>query len=308
MKFTKNKLIFLVVALFCVLSAEIFLRSYYGFCHTVLFKGDPDFEYIPKPNQDLIRFRNHSKYNAESMRSDAIDRSSYKILGFGDSVINGGVLTDQDSLATSMLSDSLSKLKHKKVQFLNISAGSWGPDNCYAYLRKYGDFGAKSIFLFVSSHDAYDNMDFQKVVDVHENYPSKQYILALSELTNRYLLPRAYSYFKETIPKEENLLISKKKPNSVFNTGFNSFFEYTKNKKIPFTIVLHADKSELKEGAYNEQGQEIIKFAKKNNIDLIMDLNNGLNANCFRDEIHLNSIGQKNIARIVLLKGNVNAF
>lgn len=37
---------------------------------------------------------------------------------------------------------------------LNISAGSWGPDNCAAYLKHYGLFGAKAMSLLVSSHDA----------------------------------------------------------------------------------------------------------------------------------------------------------
>ena len=40
--------------------------------------------------------------------------------------INGGVLTEQDSLVTTRLSDSLSKLMGRKVQVLNISAESWG--------------------------------------------------------------------------------------------------------------------------------------------------------------------------------------
>ena len=160
----------MIVLLFIL---EVFLRQYFGFCNTVLIREDADFEYIAQPNQDRFRFRNHIKYNSFSMRSEAVDSAAVLILGFGDSVINGGVLTDQDSLATTILSDSLTKIHRNKIQFLNVSAGSWGPDNCFAYLKKYGDFGAKSIYLFVSSHDAYDNMNFEKIVDVSESLPSK---------------------------------------------------------------------------------------------------------------------------------------
>src|SRR3954453_5472217 len=117
-----------------ILGLETFLRFYFGFCDTVLIEYDPVYEYIAKPNQNHFRFRNHIKYNAESMRSEEVDTATEQILGFGDSVINGGVLTDNDSLATTILSDSLTKYEGKKVQFLNISAGSWGPDNCFAYL------------------------------------------------------------------------------------------------------------------------------------------------------------------------------
>ena len=98
------------------------------------------------------------------MRSAELERRSIKILGFGDSVLNGGVMTDQDSLATTLLSDTLSKIQNRKIQFLNISSGSWGPDNCYAFLTKHGSYQAKQLFLFVSSHDAYDNMDTRKTI------------------------------------------------------------------------------------------------------------------------------------------------
>jgi hypothetical protein len=293
----RNKLIFIITIIF-ITGLEVFLRQYYGMCSAVLYNEDSSFEYIAKPNQDVRRFRNHIVYNSESMRSEAVDGSSYKILGFGDSIINGGVMVDQDSIATSILSTGLSKLYNKKVQFLNISQGSWGPDNCYAYLNRYGNFGAKYIFLFVSSHDAYDNMDFQKVVGNLENYPNEQYSFGIYELLERYLIPRLKDFFKPG-KSDVNLLINKKKKNSVFNTGFNSFLSYSKTHSIPLIIYLHADKEEIKNGVYNIQGQEIIKFARCNNLDIIMDMKSNLNSNCFLDNIHLNSMGQRKLGLIV---------
>jgi len=297
----KKKLIILIFAIAVSLfSLEIFLRQYYGFCDTVLIKEDSSFEYIAQPNQDRFRFRNHVKYNSYSMRSEAVDTTSAVILGFGDSFINGGVQTDQDSLATTILSDTLSKLQGKKIQFLNISAGSWGPDNCYAYLKKYGDFDAKSIFLFVSSHDAYDNMNFEKIIDISESFPSKQYSLALYELVDRYLIPRLRSMLKKTVSNSDNLGINKEKDNSIFNIGFKSFLAYSKNKNMPFTIYLHASRNEMKLNSYNQQGQEIIRFAKENKIPIILDLENGLNLSDFRDDIHINCKGQKKLANAII--------
>ncbi|MFN0048046.1 MAG: hypothetical protein ACKVOU_02860, partial [Cytophagales bacterium] len=194
-KNNKAKISFLASAAIIVALSEFFLRFYFGFCNTVLMKEDSNCEYMAQPSQSRFRFRNMIKYNSFSMRSDEIDSASLIILGFGDSVINGGVQTDHDSLATTILSKSFTKLYQQKVQFLNISAGSWGPDNCYAYLQKYGNFNAKSIYLFVSSHDAYDNMNFQKIVGVNESFPSSQYSLAIYEMFDRYLKPRLISYF-----------------------------------------------------------------------------------------------------------------
>ena len=56
---------------------------------------------------------------------------------------------------------------------------------------------------------------------------------------------------------------------------------------------------ELKLESYNEQGQEIIKFANDNNIPIILDLENGLKLSDFRDYIHLNSNGQRKLANTI---------
>ncbi|MBK0368804.1 hypothetical protein I5M07_03065 [Flavobacterium sp. SE-1-e] len=263
-------------------------------------KEDPDFEYIAQPNQHRFRFRNNVNYNSKSMRSDEVDTKANIILGFGDSIINGGVQTDQDSLATTILSDTLSKIADKKVQFLNISAGSWGPDNCYAYLTKNGNFGAKSIFLFVSSHDAYDNMNFEKIVGINESFPNKQYQFAVVELFDRYIIPRIKKAFRQNLAFQDNLGINKKKEYSTFNSGFQSFLIYSKSNNIPLTLFLHAELAEVKARHYNEQGKEIIQFAHQNNIPIILDLERGLDVEDFRDDIHVNANGQKKIASAVL--------
>ena len=134
------------------------------------------------------------------MRSEEVDTSASIILGFGDSVINGGVQTEQDSLATTILSDELSNTAGRKVQFLNISTGSWGPDNCFAYVKKHGNFGAQDMYLFVSSHDAYDNMNFEKIVGVNESFPSKQYKSAIAELFIRY-------FYQGSVSSKEVLMV-----------------------------------------------------------------------------------------------------
>lgn len=285
-----------------LVAAELFLRLYYGFCDTVLMKEDPQYEYIAQPNQDRFRFRNHIRYNSMGMRSGEVDTSAIIILGLGDSIINGGVLTDDDSLATTILSDSLSQQRGKKVQFLNVSAGSWGPDNCFAYVKKHGDFGAKEIFLFVSSHDAYDNMSFDKTVGVNVNFPNKQYTFALYELWDRYLRYRLPPFFHKSAPPapQENLGISKQSETTRFNPGFDSLFAYSRRRNVPLTLYLHAEKSELNAGVYNAQGQEILRVAQANAIPVIEDLRNGLTLADFRDDIHINAKGQKRLASSVL--------
>ncbi len=163
---------------------ELCLRHFLGLANAPLYYESDNYEYMACPNQDGYRFGHHYHYNSYSQRSEEPDSTKVIVLGLGDSVLFGGAMSDQDSIATSLFTDETG------MQMLNISAGSWGPDNCAAYIKEKGLFMAKAMFLLVSSHDAHDNMDFQKVVGVHDSYPNKQYVFAWSELIARYLYPR----------------------------------------------------------------------------------------------------------------------
>jgi hypothetical protein len=294
----KFGLFFAAVIVF-IMGLEIFLRVKLGFCDAILIQEDPDYEYIAKPNQSRHRFGNRILYNSKGMRSEEPDTSATIILGFGDSVINGGTQTDHRSLATTILSDSLTAHCGQKVQFLNISAGSWGPDNCFSYLNKHGSFDARSIFLFVSSHDAYDNMSFKKIVGVNKSFPSEQYSLAIFELVARYLHPRILGKFMVISNQTDELGINKREDETVFNPGFEQFLSYSRSNDLPLIIYLHADRGELVSRAYNEQGQEIIRFANQHDIPIILSMGYDFDNSDFRDNIHLNGQGQIKLARAV---------
>lgn len=289
---------------FCVMIAllvvtELLLRFGLGFCNAVLYRTDPDFEYIAIP-QDTKRLGNHIFYNSFSQRSEEVTSAdSVIVLGFGDSVINGGTQVDNDNLATTKLSDYLTHKTHKKVKVLNISSQSWGPDNCYAYLTRYGNFKAKAMFLVLSSHDAYDDMDFQEVVGKDLSFPDKQYPLAILELVDRYLIPKL---FPSKTPESSNngVGIDKRKPTTAFNPGIAKLYQYAKQHKLPFLIYLHADTDELQNRTYTPYGRLIVSFCSKNNIPLIKELDQHLLTKAaYRDGIHLNSLGQDQMYKIL---------
>ena len=285
-----------------LVGGETFLRAYYGFCDTVLMQESRYYEYIAQPSQRRFRFRRHVEYNSKSMRSPEPDSSAQKIMGFGDSILNGGVLVDQDSLATTIMSKHLSQSRGRKVQFLNVSSGSWGPDNCFAYLERHGDFKAKTFWLFVSSHDAYDSMNFEKTVDVVAGYPSRQYSFAWLELCNRYLLPALSSMLRANAASAapRTLRINKQRDGDAFNPGFQRFVDYSRDNGVELKIYLHAELDELKLGGYNDHGLQIIKFAEERGVPLVKDLEHGLQETDFHDFIHLNDAGHKRMADIVL--------
>ncbi len=289
-----------VVVLFVgilLIMTEIILRSVWGFGEMLLFQEDQDFEYIAKPNQSIVRFGNENIYNEYSMRSLPLTRDvKCVVVGFGDSVFNGGTLTDQDSLATTIVENSL-KQTSPGARFLNVSAASWGPDNCAAYLKRYGSFNAKMIILFISSHDAYDNITHEKTVGVHKSYPEKQYPLALLELMGRYVMPRVMNALGSEVNANE-LMINK--DGTEFNPGFEFFKNYSQDNNIPLLVCLHAERKEVEQGKFNPQGEEILAFCAKNNIKVITGMEVREELSDFRDDIHINEKGQKRWAGVLL--------
>ena len=216
----------------------------------------------------------------------------------GDSVLFGGTWMNQDSLATTLFS------LETGMQMLNISAGSWGPDNCAAYLKEKGTFDAQAMVLVCSSHDAYDIMSFFPVVGNFPTYPDKQYSLAICELIDRYVIPRGKMIFAKYSAKldPDAAVVKAAQHNSVakksviFDPGFDQLKAISDSLHIPFGIYLHAETGELQKGTYNEMGQQICQWAETNHIPLMKGLENGEKIGMYKDIIHLNEKGQRHLA------------
>lgn len=293
----------IIFILLAAIGSELFLRFKYGFCQAPLYVSDAEFEYIYAPDQRVVRFGNVISTNSFSMRSrEVAPEDTTVILLLGDSVVNGGSLTDQDSLASTLLEKRLSGSLRRSVRVLNISAGSWGPDNAAAYLKKYGLFNADLICLVTSSHDAHDNMVHDDVVGIDTNLPAIQYTLALEELWKRYIYPR---YFKNNsnfdisyAPPAPDQNAGIRKDGEGFNPGYGELRNLAKTNNIPFVIYLHPETFEIEAGKYNDQGEEIIHFATRDSIRLVREIDLGIGKQLYRshDHIHYNTTGQKFLA------------
>lgn len=88
------------------------------------------------------------------------------------------------------------------------------------------------------------------------------------------------------------------KNGKVFNPGFNQLKAMADSAKIPFVVYLHADQEENADKKYNEQGNEIIAWCKKNQVRLVEDLHL-LTKDDYRDGIHINAKGQRIVANIM---------
>lgn len=286
------------ICLILIALSELTLRFVFGFCDAVLYQSSPAYEYIAQPNQHRYRFFSHIDYNSYSQRSEEPDSTKTIVLGLGDSVILGGTMLDQDSVATTLFS------KETGMQMLNISSGSWGPDNCAAYLKEKGTFGAKAMVLVCSSHDAFDIMSHVPVVGIYPNYPDKQYKLAIWEVIDRYLMPRIKVYFrgKQLLDPDAQVVEKVKSDEGVankalnFDPGFDQLLQISEEKHIPFFIYLHPEVGEVMSRKYKEGGLMIMEWAKSHHVKLIDGLNEGVTVDMYRDVIHLNEKGQRNLA------------
>ncbi|MGV3558408.1 hypothetical protein [Larkinella arboricola] len=280
---TLKKALFTFLALLVI--TELVSR-YYGFNNYPLFEESKEFEYIHRPNQDVRIYQNHFITNEYSMRSGPVSKDdTLVVLLIGDSVINGGNQVDHNDLASTLLENRLSKELNKKVRVLNISSYTWGPDNVYAYLKKYGTFSADLIVMVNNSGDAFDNMTFEKRVGVKPNFPEKNYALACLGLFDRGWSMIA-GKFKKRVPEERSVRSKE------FDPGFENINSLATRLNVPLLVYLHATTQEMDEKKYSAEGQLILDFFAKKNRKVIKELDLPLDKNFYVDEIHFNAKGQ----------------
>lgn len=283
----------LIVLLILVILLEITLRLY-GLGNPVLYVEDANYEYIYAPNQNVKRFGNNILTNEFGMRSKPINKNdSIVVLVIGDSVLNGGTLIDQDSLTTTILENNLSKKFNKTIRVLNISAGSWGPDNAAEFLKKHGTFNSFLLVFIFSSHDYYDAMSHEKIVDIQKSYPSIKPFLAITEVVNRYILNFKFNQKVKKGKKTPKILREKWEKNLKINPGWEQIINM--KNKMEIIGYLHPMKVELAKKEYNILGQKLISKFKNDSIEFILGMNYMTNDG-YRDDIHTNAKGHKIIS------------
>jgi hypothetical protein len=273
-------------------AAEIFARTYLGLGTPPLSVPHPTIEYMFKPNQDVRRFGNRQFYNEYGMRSAPLPdaRRTEIVLVIGDSVINGGNLTDQADLATT-----IATLNDAGRFYANISAGSWGPGNQLAYLKEFGTFGADAAILVLNTGDLDDLPRFGPIDPT--THPLESPLTALGEGIVRYL-PR---YLPDTMsgwlrPGLIQHPFSQTAAEISGENYLNGLFSYFAEASLPVCVVLHSGLDEQSEQSPTA-GAGIKKLATKAGVPIVETLpvfgqNSRDPAQFYLDNIHINSNGQ----------------
>ena len=310
-KFLSKKLAIAILSVSSLaVMGEIFCKYILGLGTPPLSITHPTIEYLFKPNQNVRRFNNRIIINYYGMRSDNFlpqkqSTNDYRIMVFGDSVINGGNLTDHSNLATTIIQNKLQKSTDNSILVGNISAGSWGPGNWLAYAKEYGFFGADRIILVISSHDSADNPSFKPLNP--NTHPQKKPVFATQEAVTRYL-PRFLSkIFEQINPSQEIDEIPKLNPEAIRQalSDVEEFLLMAKNTKIDVSIIQYWDKAEVQTGNLQIGNQKINQIAQKLDISVFQTgeifqeaYQNGEEP--FRDNIHPNNKGQELLSEVML--------
>ncbi len=281
--------------LFILITGEL-LGRYYGLTAYPLYQASEAYEYIHAPNQHVRIYGNLYQTNEFSMRSKPLSEDdSTIVLLIGDSLVNGGNATDHDSLASTILENSLSNYFRSNVRVLNIAEGSWGPDNAAAYIREKGVFNADLILLVFSSGDAFDNMQHTPVVGIHGQYPDKYAPLAWELILSKGWGRIKYYLGIKTTNSNPNEPVHEI-VEEVFNPGFQAFKNLSDSTAIPLHFYLHAGVKELERGALEDSGKLIIDFCQQYNIPYTIELDKNIDRSHYMDKVHYNNKGQKFLA------------
>lgn len=293
---------------------ELSARYYLGLGTPPLSIEHPTIEYMYKPNQDVMRFDNRFIVNQYGMRTKYFAKTKaatgeLRIMVFGDSVINGGSLTDHKQLATTLVSTQLTNRLNRTVIVGNISAGSWGPSNWLAYAKEYGFFDADVVVIVISSHDISDIPQFLPLDP--NSHPTVTPVSALLEGLMRYL-PR---YLPHLMSGNVDQTVSITTSASMEEGArvLREFLQLSKKNSPNVLVVQHLEQSEIKSGKA-QQGYEAIRTICQDLSIHIVSLEKQFRdametgPTPYRDDIHPTSVGQAIIAKVIMDNVPVSAL
>lgn len=259
-----------------ILFIEIALRIYPGLGKPLVFNYNESYAYQLVPNQSTTRLFKTLSTNSLGLRGGAVQKGKNSILKIGDSVINGGERVADSELSSEQLSEMLKD----RWQVLNVSCGSWGPENQRKFLIEHPELKADIALVYISSHDYSDSIGVYSPVGWTTDYPEEKPPFAIWELLESFIFNTVW------FPTERRKCIEDNQGKS----AISDLIAYLSIQTDKIHFVIHPTVKEIEEGAYNWKGEEIIKILEQHKISYTANLREMEKA-MYRDDIHLNEKG-----------------
>lgn len=284
-------LLFIALVLLLFLAAEVFVRVKLGLGNPTLFFADSELEYAYVANQRTRRFGNWITINRWHMRApDFADTKAsddeLRVIVLGDSVIFGGQHVDDADVCSAIAGRLLQQRTGRPTVVGNASAGSWGPPNLLAFVRRFGTLSADAVVIVLSSHDAEDVIGKWFPVGRSPSYPDRKPRIALMELAAR-KVPRLMDHSPPPTPGVVRPADDDAIPD------FRQLLALLRERGVPTVFFLHWEQRELKANQADPGMQRLIDASRDEGIEPI-SLRPIFEANPagYRDNIHPSATGQ----------------
>ncbi len=278
------------------------LRLFLGLGKRPIYLADDQIGYLLAPNQKVNRLGKLTIINQYSMRSEDIkptpDDDTMRIFFIGDSIVNGAWWTDQNETISALVKEEIDQKLSPTIEVLNASANSWGPRNQLAYLKRFGTFDAKVIFLIINTDDLFATKPTSLRVGRDIYYPNQQPISAIGEILEKVF------YRDPPIPGMDEI-VGERGDRVGFNLdAIENMKAIATENKSQFMVVLTPLKREMNpeprdyEKVARKRLQDWVKINNVPFIDFLSIFEKQENIdNLYRDHIHLSPLGNQLVSQ-----------
>lgn len=293
-------------------ATELTFRLALGLGNPALLQADPNIGYYFQPNQEILRFGKHIRYNQYAQRSDPITpqkpAGTLRILMIGDSVLNGGNPTDQNQTISELLKTRLQNAGYS-AEVLNASAGSWGIGNQLSYLIEFGIFDSDAVILQIGTHDLLQRTSTSEAVGNSPYFPDHPPLLAIEEAWSRYVWPSLAATFQISPAKGRFPPPAPADPQKQFEQNMallEKMISLVRSQNKPVFVLFTSDRQDLVPQTQTPPYKsEFFQFLKALQVPIIdshaawSNLPADTVDRYFRDIVHLNERGNEAIANLL---------